>query len=94
LAVSPKGALGLTQLLPGTARELGVDPRDPDESIDGGAHYLRSQLNRFNGDLERALAAYNAGAARVRRAGGVPRIAETRAYVASILNRLSQQVEN
>ncbi|MWC42145.1 transglycosylase SLT domain-containing protein [Sphingomonas carotinifaciens] len=88
-AVSRVGAQGLTQLMPGTARTLGVDPRDPIAAIEGGARYLRQQLDRFDGDVERALAAYNAGPSRVLRAGGIPPIAETRAYVAAILTRLS-----
>ena len=90
-AVSPKGAVGLTQLMPGTARVLGVDPRDPRANLEGGARYLRAQLNRFGGDVERALAAYNAGPGRVIRAGGVPNIPETRAYVAAVLGRLQAQ---
>ena len=88
-AVSPKGAQGLAQLMPGTARELGVDPRDPFANLEGGARYLRAQLDRFDGDLEKALAAYNAGPGRVERAGGVPNIRETRNYVAAIMTRLS-----
>lgn len=88
-AVSPKGARGLAQLMPGTARDLGVDPDDPYANLEGGARYLRAQLNRFGGDLEKALAAYNAGPGRVERAGGVPRIAETRQYVAAIMGRLN-----
>lgn len=88
-AVSPVGARGLAQLMPGTARELGVDPRDPFANLEGGARYLRAQLDRFDGDVEKALAAYNAGPGRVIRAGGVPRIRETQLYVASIMGRLS-----
>lgn len=86
--VSPKGAVGLTQLMPATARALAVDPRDPSANLHGGARYLRSLIDRFDGDLERALAAYNAGPARVARTGGVPAIRETRAYVATIVDRL------
>ncbi len=88
-ALSHKGARGLTQLMPGTARDLGVDANDPFANLEGGARYLRAQLNRFGGDLEKALAAYNAGPARVEREGKVPRIAETRNYVAAILTRLA-----
>lgn len=88
-AVSPKGAQGLAQLMPATARELGVDPHDPYANLEGGARYLRAQLDRFDGDLEKALAAYNAGPGRVERAGGIPRIRETQNYVAAIMTRLS-----
>ncbi|MEE4155007.1 MAG: lytic transglycosylase domain-containing protein [Erythrobacter sp.] len=88
-AVSHAGARGLAQLMPGTARYLGVDPDDPMQNLEGGARYLREQLDRFDGDLEKALAAYNAGPGRVIRAGGVPNIRETRLYVAAIMGRLA-----
>lgn len=88
-ALSSKGAQGLTQLMPGTARAMGVDPRDPYANLEGGARYLREQIDRFDGDLEKALAAYNAGPGRVEDADGVPNIRETRAYVAAIMGRLS-----
>lgn len=88
-ARSPVGARGLAQLMPGTAREMGVDPDDPFANLEGGARYLRQQLDRFDGDLEKALAAYNAGPGRVIRANGVPRIRETQNYVGSIIGRLS-----
>ncbi|WP_408609455.1 lytic transglycosylase domain-containing protein [Altererythrobacter lutimaris] len=88
-AVSPKGARGLAQLMPATARYLGVDPDDPIQNLEGGARYLREQLDRFDGNLEWALAAYNAGPGRVERAQGIPRIRETRIYVASIMARLA-----
>jgi soluble lytic murein transglycosylase-like protein len=91
-AVSPAGARGLAQLMPGTARDLGVDPLDPSANLEGGARYLRQQLDRFGGDVERALAAYNAGPGRVARAGGVPAIRETQVYVASIMARLASPV--
>lgn len=90
-AVSPKGAVGLTQLMPRTARALGVaDPRDPGANIQGGARYLKDLLARHGNDVALALAAYNAGEAAVRRAGGIPAFAETRAYVPRVLLRYHQ----
>ena len=91
-AVSPVGARGLAQLMPGTARQMGVDPNDPSANLEGGARYLRAQLDTFGGDIEKALAAYNAGPGRVHQAGGTPRIRETQNYVAAILGRLSEPV--
>jgi soluble lytic murein transglycosylase-like protein len=88
-AVSPKGAMGLAQLMPATARWLGVNPADPTSNLMGGARYLRMLLDQFDGNVEKALAAYNAGPGRVRSAGGVPAIAETQNYVASIVRRVS-----
>ena len=84
-AVSVKGAIGLTQLMPTTAEELGVDPEDPLENLSGGARYLAAQYRRF-GSWDLALAAYNAGPTRVARVGGVPDIAETRSFVARVLD--------
>ena len=91
-AVSRKGAIGLTQLMPGTARELGVDPRDPTANLQGGARHLRNLIDHFDGDLVKALAAYNAGVRRVEQAGGVPPIAETQHYVLAILGRITATV--
>ena len=88
-AVSRKGAMGLTQLMPGTARDLGVNPADPVANLVGGARYLRQLLDQFDGNVEKALAAYNAGPGRVRSAGGIPAIAETQNYVASIVRRVA-----
>lgn len=82
--VSPKGAIGLGQLMPATAKELGVDPTDPMQNLEGAAKYLSQQLKRF-GDPSLALAAYNAGPTRVARLGRVPNIAETQNYVKTIL---------
>jgi soluble lytic murein transglycosylase-like protein len=84
-AVSRKGALGLMQLIPTTAGELGVgNAFDPAQNIEGGASYLRSLLDRYHGDLELTLAAYNAGPGAVERSGGVPNIRETRSYVQKV----------
>lgn len=89
-AVSPKGARGLTQLMPATAASLGVnDPFDAAENLGGGARYLSQLLKEFP-QTEHALAAYNAGPSRVRRAGGIPAIAETQGYVAKIMRRMAE----
>jgi soluble lytic murein transglycosylase-like protein len=88
-AVSPRGALGVMQLMPKTAGDLGVNPGDLKGNIDGGAAYLAQQLRRYGGDLRLALAAYNAGPGAVDRYRGVPPYAETQTYVRAILARLS-----
>jgi hypothetical protein len=87
-ALSPKGAMGYTQLMPATARGLGVDPSNPAQNLLGGAKYLKQQLDAFGGDPRKALAAYNAGPGNVQKYGGVPPFAETQAYVRAILGSL------
>ena len=92
-AVSPKGAIGLMQLMPDTARVLGVDPRDPRQNADGGAQYLRQLLARYESDPNQvllALAAYNAGPAAVERYHGVPPYRETREYILRVLKNWDQ----
>jgi len=82
-ALSHKGAIGLAQLMPGTARDLGVDPHDPVQNLEGGARYLKMQYKEF-GSWRLALAAYNAGPGAVKKHGGVPPFRETRNYVKKI----------
>ncbi|RRV42140.1 lytic transglycosylase domain-containing protein [Pseudomonas sp. p106] len=85
-ARSAAGALGLMQLMPGTAKEMGVeDVLDPEDNVQGGARYLKRMLNLFDNDITLAVAAYNAGPDAVRRRGAVPPFAETRRYVPSVL---------
>lgn len=88
-AVSPVGAAGIMQLMPATARALGVDRGDASANIRGGTAYLRQLLDKFDGDVVRTIAAYNAGPAAVVRARGVPRYPETIAYVSTVLDRLA-----
>jgi hypothetical protein len=91
-AVSAKGARGLMQLMPQTASQLGVmNPLDPIANVEGGTLYLRQLLDRYNNDLVKALAAYNAGPERVDQYGGVPPYAETRAYVTEIVRDFNRQ---
>jgi soluble lytic murein transglycosylase-like protein len=88
-AISPKGAIGVMQLMPATAAQLGVNPYDPRENIEGGVAYLRGLLTQFNGDIKLSLAAYNAGPAAVQRHGGIPPFRETQSYVKSIAERVA-----
>jgi Transglycosylase SLT domain len=87
--VSPKGAIGIMQLMPATARQLGVNPNDPRQNIYGGVAYLSMLLTRFNGDTRLALAAYNAGPEAVAQYRGIPPFRETQNYVKSIAERIS-----
>ena len=91
-AVSPKGARGLMQLMPQTANDLGVaNSFDPDANVEGGTRYLRELLERYNFDIVKALAAYNAGPKRVEQYRGVPPYYETRAYVARIIRDFNRK---
>jgi soluble lytic murein transglycosylase-like protein len=93
-AVSPKGAIGLMQLMPATAREYGADPRDPRQNVEAGTQYLRDLLFKYqNNDhqVSRALAAYNAGPGAVDRYHGMPPYRETRAYVARVLRKYEKK---
>lgn len=89
-AISSAGAGGVMQLMPDTARDLGVSVSDPADNIRGGAIYLGRMLDMFDGDLELALAAYNAGPGAVQRHGGAPPFVETQAYVAAVLEYLAK----
>jgi soluble lytic murein transglycosylase-like protein len=84
-AVSPKGAIGVMQLMPATAKALGADPYDVRQNIEAGTRLLRDLLLRYDGDVAKALAAYNAGARAVERHRGVPPFAETRRYVNKVI---------
>jgi soluble lytic murein transglycosylase-like protein len=90
-AISPKGAVGLMQLMPDTARAYGADPSIPEQNVDAGTHYIRILMDKYreHGDsLQRVIAAYNAGPAMVDRYHGVPPFRETRRYVARVLDLL------
>ncbi len=92
-AVSKKGALGLMQLMPGTAGELGVtDALDPANNLDGGARYLQALLRLYRGDLRKALGAYNAGPGAVARHGGVPPYRETQEYVRRVMKQYGRRL--
>lgn len=90
-AVSRKGALGLMQLMPGTAQELGVEPKVAQENAQGGAKYLRDLLSKYGGAYVLALAAYNAGPGAVAKYGGIPPYAETRRYIQNVLREYYRQ---
>jgi hypothetical protein len=92
-AVSNKGAIGLMQLMPGTAAVLGVDAHNPQDNVVGGAKFLRELLLRYNGDATLALAAYNAGPGAVEKYNGVPPYLETRKYIIKVLREYQKQQE-
>lgn len=95
-AISSKGAIGVMQIMPQTARELGINPYDLYQNIEGGLRYFKILLDRFNNDLHLALAAYNAGPNNVERYGGIPPFGETVKYVANITgdNKVSRYIGN
>lgn len=93
-AVSPKGARGVMQLMPATASGLKVNAFDFSANVDGGTQYLAEMLDRFDGDIIKTLAAYNAGPEAVERYHGVPPYPQTQAYVAAVMNRLADSVES
>jgi len=92
-AVSDKGAIGLMQLMPGTASELGVNPHNMNQNIDGGTRYIKQMLEKFSGDLKLALAAYNAGPNAVIKHGGIPPNEETQNYVVRVLENYERLLD-
>jgi soluble lytic murein transglycosylase-like protein len=93
-AVSPKGAIGLMQLMPGTAQAYGADPHDPAQNVEAGAAYLRELLIKYDGDARRALAAYNAGPGAVAKYNGVPPYAETQTYIERVLRKYKKSTDS
>ncbi len=89
-AISPKGAIGVMQLMPGTAKALAADPNDPEQNIDAGTRLLRQLLIKYNGDVAKALAAYNAGSGAVDKYDGVPPYQETQDYVGKVIQNYKQ----
>jgi hypothetical protein len=93
-AVSPAGAVGLMQIMPETAQQLGIDPQDPVQSIQGAANYLRTLLDQFNGNMTLAVAAYNAGPGAVAKYGGIPPYRETQDYVVHVADLMKKYSYN
>lgn len=94
-AVSGKGAMGLMQLMPSTAEDMQIqNPFDPEQNIEAGTKYLRLLLNRFSGDLELAVAAYNAGPATVEKSGGIPSFPETRKFVKNVISNHNNESDS
>ena len=93
-AVSPKGAIGLMQLMPATAQAYGADPHNPAQNVEAGAAYLRELLLKYEGDPRRALAAYNAGPGAVDKYNGVPPYAETKTYIERVLRKYKKSTDS
>jgi soluble lytic murein transglycosylase-like protein len=93
-AVSPKGAIGLMQLMPATAQAYGANPHDPAQNVEAGAAYLRELLIKYDGDTRRALAAYNAGPGAVDKYNGVPPYAETQTYIERVLRKYKKSTDS
>ena len=89
-AISPKGAIGVMQLMPGTAKALAADPHDPEQNIDAGTRLLRELLIKYNGDVAKALASYNAGTGAVEKYNGIPPYPETQNYVDKVIESYKQ----
>jgi hypothetical protein len=92
--ISSAGAVGLMQIMPDTAQQLGIDPRDPVQSIHGAANYLRTLLDQFNGNVTLAIAAYNAGPGAVSKYGGIPPYKETQDYVVHVADLMKKYSSN
>ncbi len=93
-ALSPKGAIGLMQLMPGTAQAHNADPHDPAQNVEAGAAYLRELLIKYDGDARRALAAYNAGPGAVDKYNGVPPYSETQTYIERVLKNYKRTADS